>query len=417
MKRIEERPTLTIDAETLGQRLREARSRSGLTQEAVARALELPRTAIVHIESGNRSVSTLELARFAEIYRQPIASFFGDAPAEEDAMVAVFRVSEDFEEDPEFRQELARCIAICREGAQLERLLELPLRAGPPVYELDPPKTTWAAVTQGANVAADERRRLGLGRAPVPDVAELVRDQGVWVCGAELPHEMSGLFLKHVSMGMVILVSSGHVPGRRRFSYAHEYGHALMDRDQGVTVTTSENRSDLREVRANAFAAAFLLPKSGVLHFLGTRQKGPEGSDQPIYDPSIDHQEAAPHVRSRLPAGARKITFEDVAALAHYFGVSYQAAAYRLNSLRLVSRPQLQELLEKEEFGRRYLHLLKVEDGDVQDARPDRELVSEVVHLVMEAFRREEISRGKLQELSSLLGIPAQELLRLAEEA
>jgi Zn-dependent peptidase ImmA (M78 family) len=272
-------------------------------------------------------------------------------------------------------------------------------------------------VTQGASVAADERRRLALGRAPVPDVAELVRDQGVWVCGAELPGEMSGLFLKHATMGMAILVASEHVRARRRFSYAHEYGHALMDRDKDVSVTTSENRSDLREVRANAFAAAFLLPKSGVLHFLGTRQKGPEGSDRPIYDPSIDPHGAVPQVRSHLPAGARKITFEDVAAFAHYFGVSYQAAAYRLNSLRLVSRPQLQDLLEKADFGRQYLRLLKLEDGEEEESMPARELVSEVVHLAMEAFRRGEISRGKLQELSSLLGIPAQELLRLAEEA
>jgi len=410
---------LTIDAATLGKRLKEARSHAGLTQEQVANVLDLPRTAIVHIEAGNRSVSTLELARLADIYRRPIASFFQDTPTEDDALVAVFRVSKEFEENPEFREELARCVAICREGAHLERLLGLPSRSGPPAYELSLPKSAWVAVMQGERVAADERRRLGLGRAPIPDIAELARDQGIWACGAELPDEMSGLFLKHSSMGMVILVSSDHVRERRRFSYAHEYGHAILDRDQDVTITTAENRSDLREVRANAFAAAFLLPRSGVLRFLATRQKAPEGSDdQAVYDPSIEEKGSAIQVRSRVPARVRKITYEDVAALAHDFGVSYQAAAYRLNSLRIVSRAQLQDLIEKADSGRDYLDLLKLEDGlEPKESRADRELVSEVVHLAIEAYRREEISKGKLRDLSSLLDVPAQELLKLAEVA
>lgn len=79
-----------------------------------------------------------------------------------------------------------------------------------------------SAVQQGELVAADERRRLGLGRSTVPNMADVVRDQGIWACSAELPEEMSGLFLKHSSTGMVILVSYDHVRSRKRFSYAHE---------------------------------------------------------------------------------------------------------------------------------------------------------------------------------------------------
>jgi len=409
---------VTLDRITLGKRLKEARTNCGRTQEEAAKTLALPRTAIVQIEAGKRSVSTLELARFAEVYRRPIASFFHEAPSDDDALVAVFRLSNDFEENPEFRQELARCVAMCQEGAHLEQLLGLPSRSGPPAYELSPPVTAWHAAEQGERVAADERRRLALGRAPIPDIAELIRDQGVWACGADLPDEMSGLFLMHSSMGMVVLVSSDHVIERRRFSYAHEYGHALLDRDQSVTVTTTQNRRDVREVRANTFAAAFLIPRPGVLRFLTTRQKAPQSYDEQVYDPAIEENRAAIEVRRRVPVGARKITYEDVAALAHNFCVSYQAAAYRLNSLRLVSRPELQELLEKEDFGREYLQLLKFDkDSTIADSRPDRELVSEVVHLAIEAYRRGEISKGKLRDLSSVLRVPAQELLKLAEVA
>jgi hypothetical protein len=49
-------------------------------------------------------------------------------------------------------------------------------------------------------------------------------------------------------------------PRRRLFSYPHEYAHALADRDVASLVSKVENRSALREVRANAFAAAWPRP-------------------------------------------------------------------------------------------------------------------------------------------------------------
>ncbi len=410
---------MAIDAVTLGARLREARTNTRLTQEEAAKALGLPRTAIVHIEAGNRSVSTLELAKFADIYRQPVASFFAEVQTEDDALVTIYRASPDFEEDSRFRQVLARCITTCQEGLRLIQLLGRPLRGGPPDYKLPTPRTPIEAVQQGNRVAADERQRLGLGRSPIPDMAELLRTQGFWACGVELPNEMSGLFLQHSSTGLVVLVRFNHVRSRKRFSYAHEYAHALMDRDQDVTVTTAQNREDLREVRANAYAAAFLLPTAGVLSFLTVRQKAVGiGEEKVAYEPSAEGTARAIQVSRRRPRPSQQITYEDVTSLAHYFGASYQAAAYRLNSLRIINRDELQELQDKVEFGREYLNLLhRSDDPEGEDSRPDRELVSQVIHLAIEAYRRREISKGKLRDLSSLLRVPAKELVRLAEVA
>lgn len=87
---------MNIDQMTLASRLKDARTTASFTQEQVAKALELPRTAIVQFESGNRAVSTLELARLAQIYGRPIASFFSEAPPseEEDVLVALFRAAQ-----------------------------------------------------------------------------------------------------------------------------------------------------------------------------------------------------------------------------------------------------------------------------------------------------------------------------------
>jgi transcriptional regulator with XRE-family HTH domain len=65
----------------LGDRLREARKYLGLRQDEVATYLKIPRTALTDIESGQRRVDAIELARLAKLYRQPVAYFTGEDEA------------------------------------------------------------------------------------------------------------------------------------------------------------------------------------------------------------------------------------------------------------------------------------------------------------------------------------------------
>jgi len=59
----------------LGARLREAREYLRLSQDEVAQALDLPRSAVSLMETGQRKVDAIELKRLAEIYQRPIAYF------------------------------------------------------------------------------------------------------------------------------------------------------------------------------------------------------------------------------------------------------------------------------------------------------------------------------------------------------
>ena len=52
----------------LAKRLKPAREYLQLSQEYVAKQMNLPRTSLVAIEAGNRKVSSEELKQFAEIY-------------------------------------------------------------------------------------------------------------------------------------------------------------------------------------------------------------------------------------------------------------------------------------------------------------------------------------------------------------
>ena len=147
----------------MSRRLREARELASISQADAAEALGLPRTAVTQIEGGNRAVSTMELARLADLYRRPVSWFLAEAPdTEEDVVVALHRIAPGLDADTEVRIEVDRCVQICREGVSLEILLGREERDGPPAYREPVPRSTGEAVAQGERVAEQERRRLEL---------------------------------------------------------------------------------------------------------------------------------------------------------------------------------------------------------------------------------------------------------------
>lgn len=407
-----------MEAKELAARLRAGREARGLSQQHVADELGLPRSAITQLEAGNRSVSTLELTRLAKLYLRPVAQLLHE---DEDLLLTLYRAEPDLGDDPSTREHMQRCVNLCLEGVTLERLLGIQPRLGPPSYETRLPTTSGEAVSQGEKIADHERRRLNLGNAPISDISILISSQGIWASGIKFPTDnVSGLFLRHRTVGFAILVNGSHVRGRRRFSYAHEYAHALLDGDRIVRVSRADNSSDMVEKRANAFAAAFLMPRDGVFDALRNLGKGlPSRQEQTIFDVASDGRIEA---ELRSPSYSQRIMFKDVAMLAHHFGVSYQAALYRLKSLRYVSRRESEELLAQSDLSRQYLKVLILfEEADAgKSERPryrNRDICREVAHLAIEAYRREEISRGRILELSEILGISGEELLDFAEAA
>lgn len=60
---------------TLGERLREAREYLGFSQEEVATYLQVSRSALSNIESGQRKVDALELKKLASLYKRPVGHF------------------------------------------------------------------------------------------------------------------------------------------------------------------------------------------------------------------------------------------------------------------------------------------------------------------------------------------------------
>lgn len=391
---------MPVDQQELARRLKAAREACQLTQDDVARHLDVSRSTIAQMELGNRAVTSLELDKLAFLYGRDIGSFLAEEFGPEDALVALFRRHPDMIRDDQVLAAVRESLAAGREVTNLERLLGIDVDlTALPAYPLKSPSTKWEAIQQGERIAAEERRRLGLGDSPLPSVGELLESQGVRTAQAALPEDVSGLTVAEAEVGVLVVVNRGHVPWRRRFSFAHEYCHVLLDRDQKGAISRTADRDTLSEVRANAFAAALLMPKEGVQAFLQGLAKGQASRLRAeVFD-----EEAALPAQARPAPGSQDIQLYDVVLLAHHFGVSRISVLYRLKNLKLLNEPEFAalQIQEERERGREIADVLGLpepeEEGDGVRAR--------ILTLALEAFRRGEITKRKLQELARLAGV------------
>jgi len=395
----------------IGQRLRLARESRCLTQEAAGATLGLQRSAISLMESGQRQVSTLELTHLADLYGRPVEWFVNPSSLEqEDPVVALFRAEPGLQSEV-VQKQARRCLRLLREGASLRRLTGSRAAVSLPRYELPPPRSVGQAIAQGQLVAEQERRRLDLGQAPVK-VPETLAHQNIWAAAWPLPAEISGLFLSSPDFGMALLANLTQAPVRRRFSFAHEHGHALMDRGEPATVTSAHNAKTRTEQRANAFAAAFLMPEEGVRDFLYNLGKGRGTRREEAAVDAVTEEGIQGQLRS--PAHSQNVTYADVVLLAWHFEVSYAAAVWRLRGLNLVSQAQAQVLLDQTEEAKCYLRTVKA-FSDGAGAEEDHELNWQILSLALEAWWRGEISQGRLLEVGRLLDIDDETMLDLAD--
>ena len=104
------------------------------------------------------------------------------------------------------------------------------------------------------------------GSVTEPQLAALVEDIfGADVTVVDLGTDFDGLAASSEAAKLIVLATS-QFPGRQRFTLAHELGHLLAGDDHGVhldkDIFDRAQQKDPSEMRANAFAAAFLMPEA-----------------------------------------------------------------------------------------------------------------------------------------------------------
>lgn len=299
--------------EELGRRLRRTRERAGVTQGEAGRALDLDDTAVAKIERGKRGVGALELKRLAALYRVPVEDLLEDSTSELEVPLKIaMRVgSQPLGPKAEtMKRRLQRVVADDRWLREGE-----PEGFWTPVFAPVEIPDGVRGLSRGYQGAESFRERHGLGASPIADVAILADEVGVVVARMPLgdePDSPDGCSAVDPETGAAyVLINSDKPRVRRRFTIAHELGHLALGHLLGGQVIVDETvgGKSPHEQQANAFAAGLLMPAEGVRGTLGRMKKRLGESPNPL---------------------------DWIAWLAASFGVSEQAAAYRLINLRLV---------------------------------------------------------------------------------
>src|SRR4051794_9610284 len=409
--------------EPLATNLRKARENSGLSQAAVAKKLRLSRSLVAQIELANRPVTAEELAKFADLYGTPAVDLTGTrVEADDPVTVTLLNLApaliKEFDMQSRIHGVLGELISVSR----LERLLERPARTGPPTYTVPAPRTLAEAIRQGEEIAEQERQRLSLRDAPLPELADLCAAQGVPVFSLMLPDELSLLFIAHASVERALVVNMSHDTVRQRLAIAHGYAHAVCEPVGSIRVCTKGNANELIERRAAAFAAAFLLPASGVVNtvrFLGKGQASRQV--QWLFDAAT---ERSVRTEERSTPGSQVITYLDVAWIARRFG-----AAYRLTVSRLLGQGLIADVDSTRLLKRKFLELagewLTLFSSRAATPHPGyaisvlSDLNAERAHMAVEAYRRGLITKAKLvqEALTLSLQVPGLSQAKLLEFA
>jgi Zn-dependent peptidase ImmA (M78 family)/transcriptional regulator with XRE-family HTH domain len=355
-----------IDPRSLGQRLQEARKARGRTQQEVADYLGAARTTVVAIEKGERAIRPTELVRLAVYYGRTLGEFLREGQPV-DAFAVQLRASLAPGPDSATEQQLAECTLdfqlLSEDYLELERLTGSSMpRRYPPPYPITGPDPESA----GEDVAVSERNRLGLGDGPLLNLRELLEnDVGLRVFVMDLAPKVSAMFAYTEQVGGCIAVNRKHPADRRRMSVAHEYGHFLSKRyaPEVAFLGRVRRRPDLERF-ADAFARAFLLPATGLQRRFHELQRNRDGG---------------------LPTPA------DLCTLAHFYFVSVEGLAVRLEELRLLPVGTWDRLKQAGFKVREAQALLGL------PARPEDEPLLPVRYryLAIEAYQRADLSEGQ----------------------
>jgi Zn-dependent peptidase ImmA (M78 family)/transcriptional regulator with XRE-family HTH domain len=363
---------MPLSREVLAQRIKHALHQSNASQRELAAAVDMDPTALSRALAGQRAFKSVEVALIAEHLGVSTDVLLAHDNAEVKPLVSVAaRVQADVDGA---ETAVASAAARVEQMRELDVLLDdlgypaLPVPSLPALPEVSDP------VRQGQLLAEAIRTQTGLGDEELPHelddlVGWLDLQLGVDVCIAPLRAGLDGLALSCAGLRLV-LVSSGVTSTRLRFTLAHELCHLASGDGQIVIDKDVFEHSTSEEKRANAFAAAFLMPATAM----------------------------------RTATAGRDVDESLVAELLGRFRVSLDALAFRLHNVGVI-KASGRDRVRAMSSGRIALRPGRVEDLQVHN---ERRAPSRLLARAMEAYVAGDLG---VRPLAALLDTDPDQLL------
>lgn len=323
----------------IGNKFKEFRKESGLTQEQVAKCLGVDQSYISKIETGERLLTDEALlTKVQNLFLCPVGEFYKSGPTQRYCSIS-FRsaqISEDtlthlanlqsiistqflmdkIEQEvspeivvPEGQNELEFYLNL--DDSDLQKLKEEHKKQHPPLpsFKLDELSKNFHLKkidhSQIHFLAGQLRRHLGFTENEPIDIFQVALEKipNLTIIFEDLDEDISGICYKG-EKSHVIVINQKMSLGRQRFSMARELFHLYYDNSNKKSISSVYNRDDPIETLADAFAQLFLMPSSAFNDY--------------VYNSDIYDNPAADKMKFILQ-------------LENEFQISHQAALHRLS--------------------------------------------------------------------------------------
>ena len=243
--------------------LKWARERSGYTVKTIANALNKHVSIVNDWESGERSLTYVQLETLADKYKRPIAIFFFPEPPEEPNIAEnlALRSSDNTLLEPRIH------ILLRQAYARQLSLMELNLGTNPSKKKIfrDLQAQSTDSVTALAqktrtylDINVNTQANWDNAREALANWRDHIEEAGIFIFKEAFQDDsIDGFCLVHDEFP-VIYLNNSRPPVRQIFSLFHELGHLLLG-ENDITRGISRGNEEI-EVYCNQFAAEFLVP-------------------------------------------------------------------------------------------------------------------------------------------------------------
>jgi len=245
----------------LGTKIKQVRESLRLTQEQVSKGTGLSSEFISLLEKGKRYPSLESIEKISNYLNKNISYFFEE---ETDPFETIMK---DKELSNSIKSEFKTFKKYCTEYLNMENILGISLEEAPFYSSLSPEM-----------MAAEERKRLGLGTQPIKNIFTLLELNGLRILRQSLKKslEIAGAFIyfKAQKAGFA-LINTNQSYAKQIITAAHEYCHYLKDREFISIIDNEDIFVDeylplypSREKFAHLFSLHFLISEEQITSFI-----------------------------------------------------------------------------------------------------------------------------------------------------
>ncbi len=252
---------MSFDLKLLGEKLIHCRQRLQFELREVAIGTGLGLDRIEKIEAGLLEPTGDEILMLADFYKEDYKFFISNQQksGSEQTDVLYRKFGDSFSKED--RWAIQEFLYLCECEQNVIDFLSTPKKEF--VFQK---KGTYFK-EHGIQAATSLRSFLGYSdNELLQNIFEDFRKIGIHIFRRKLVNSsISGLFVLHPNAGKCILVNYNEDIYRQNFTLAHETAHSIFDTEEQLNVSFTNEKGDLREIRANTFASHFLIPTNAIL--------------------------------------------------------------------------------------------------------------------------------------------------------